>query len=85
LIRLSGLLALMNSSLKSFRKGNLALSVARSLLDTTYCRDVAGSGAGITLDDSSAMKSRASLADADSSSGDRADGKPYCDIRSGFV
>jgi hypothetical protein len=28
------------------------------------------------------MKSRASLADVDSSSGDRADGKPYCDIRS---
>jgi hypothetical protein len=28
------------------------------------------------------MKSRASLADVDSSSGDRADGKPYCDTRS---
>jgi hypothetical protein len=36
----------------------------------------------MTLDDSSAMKSRASLADADSSSGDRAEGKPYGNIRS---
>jgi hypothetical protein len=34
LIRLSGLFARMKSSLKSLRKGNLALSAARSLLET---------------------------------------------------
>jgi hypothetical protein len=76
LIRLSRLFALMKSSLKSFRNGNLALSAAKSLLDMTYEEDGAGSLVGMEHEDSSIMMSRTSLIEDVSSSEVRADGIP---------
>ncbi len=77
-IRESGLLALIKLSLKSFRKGNLALSEARSLSELAELVVSAGSFTPPVCDASLLMHSRALMIVAVSSSEFKSFGIPRC-------